>query len=593
MTKDFANPLTGRLVSQAYYNRVMRKIAREKAIEDEKLEMTRIRLERQLNNRPKHLPPPVQQFVVNNDRNVKGNKNAKRSGLKRKVIYRPKISKVKNIAPRTGLKRKVIRGHKIYINPLTANKVKKSTYLKAVKELQRKQQELEETIKRVNHIFSFMADNQKNSIKLPMIDLSLNDARHYEFGFVNKRSVMFERNSSFVNLFRRRMRRNGNGWKTVSVTIDAVITDDRAPLGKQDKTKTFGPFEESQPRGLSTRDIYQFLMFSLLNDNCFEQQSGEHIISIGGTITKLKKLTMVDVRMGDTRLMSALVDKCNNYKRITQNKGICVQDYIYEVCRGVIGFKRYTKQTLTEEINKYVFDKEEKKPSTRELLDWRDNCYTNVSIYALDPFYNKFVSSPVPRNNGLTVRLCFICKDGHCSPILNEHLITKTTKGSPLLNHLDLIQMNSKQSKDKIEICKTVEDYYKVINNNNYSKVFTNKASDRDKNYENYLIVLPDGHKGKDMMIETMQRTQTYIEYFHYDGTNQIDGFITPDLKNMVAVNNDYELRENICYQLFEKYPVDAFHFNNQGLTSIAVNLFKQLYGHIPMSSFIIDISRQ
>ena len=193
-----------------------------------------------------------------------------------------------------------------------------------------------------------------------------------------------------------------------------------------------------------------------------------------------------------------------------------------------------------------MFDKEEKKPSTRELLDWRDNCYTNVSIYVLDPFYNKFVSSPAPRNNGLTVRLCFICKDSHCFPILNEHLITKITKGFPLLNHLDLIQWNSKQLKDKIEICKTVEDYYKVINNNNYSKVFTNKASDRDKNYENYLIVLPDGHKGKDMVIETMQRTQTYMEYFHYNRTNQIDGFITPDLKNMVAVNNDYELRKNM-----------------------------------------------
>ena len=59
MTKDFANPLTGRLVSQACYNRVMRKIPCEKVIEDEKLEVTRIRLARQLNNRPKHLPPPV------------------------------------------------------------------------------------------------------------------------------------------------------------------------------------------------------------------------------------------------------------------------------------------------------------------------------------------------------------------------------------------------------------------------------------------------------------------------------------------------------------------------------------------------------
>ena len=53
MTKDFINPITGRFVSQTYYNRVMKKIAREKAIEEEKLELARNRLERQLNNRPK------------------------------------------------------------------------------------------------------------------------------------------------------------------------------------------------------------------------------------------------------------------------------------------------------------------------------------------------------------------------------------------------------------------------------------------------------------------------------------------------------------------------------------------------------------
>ena len=83
-----------------------------------------------------------------------------------------------------------------------------------------------------------------------------------------------------------------------------------------------------------------------------------------------------------------------------------------------------------------------------------------------------------------------------------------------------------------------------------------------------------------------MQKTNTYIEYFYYDGGNQIDGFISPDLKNMVTVNNDYDLRKNICDQLFEKHPVDAFQFNNQGLTSIAVNLFKQLYEHTPKSNY-------
>ena len=381
---------------------------------------------------------------------------AKRTGLKRKVISsRVKTRKVVK-ALRTDLKRKTVHGGiKTYINPLNANKVKRSVYLKALEEKQIRNKQWEETLRKANGLISLLKYEPVYSIKYSMLDISLQDARNYELNFVNRRTVMFERNSKFVNLFRRRMRRNCKGWKTVSVTIDSVITDDRASLGKQEKTETVGPFEDRLPRGLSRRDHYQFLMYALLKDNRFERQSGEHIISIGGVITKLKKIN-IDVRMGDTRLMSVFVDKCNNYKRITQNNASCVQEYIYEACKGEIGFKRYTKATLTEEINKYVFDKDGKRPSTREILDWRDNCHTNDSIYALDPFYNKFVSSPAPRNNGETALLCFKCKDGHCFPILNQYLITKITKGSPLINHLDLVQWNSKQSEDKIEICKTI-----------------------------------------------------------------------------------------------------------------------------------------
>ena len=200
------------------------------------------------------------------------------------------------------------------------------------------------------------------------------------------------------------------------------------------------------------------------------------------------------------------------------------------------------------------------------------------------------MSSPASRKNGKAVQLCFNCKDGYCFPILNQELIAKITKGSSLIKHLDLIQWNSQRSEEKTERCKTLDDYYNMIiqpkNNPDRSFLFKNIDVKHKKGYNNYLIVLPDGCKGRDIMIDTMQRTNTYIEYFHYDGGNQIDGFITHDLKNMVTVNNDYDLRKNICNQLFEKYLVDAFQFNNQGLTSIAVNLFKQLYRHIQKSNY-------
>ena len=50
-------------------------------------------------------------------------------------------------------------------------------------------------------------------------------------------------------------------------------------------------------------------------------------------------------------------------------------------------------------------------------------------------------------------------------------------------------------------------------------------------------------------MMDAMGMSETYIEYFHYSGRNQIDGSITSDLKNMVT-ENDYDLRKNICDQL-------------------------------------------
>ena len=113
------------------------------------------------------------------------------------------------------------------------------------------------------------------------------------------------------------------------------------------------------PTGLSIRNKYQFLMYMFLKDDRFSAQAGKHVVSLGGVIIKLKKVNMVDVRMGSTRLISALVDKCNKNRRITQNQGICVQDYISEACIGEDEFKRYTKSSLTEKINKYAVDNKE------------------------------------------------------------------------------------------------------------------------------------------------------------------------------------------------------------------------------------------
>lgn len=135
---------------------------------------------------------------------------------------------------------------------------------------------------------------------------------------------------------------------------------------------------------------------------------------------------------------------------------------------------------------------------------------------------------------------------------MNDTLIRKIANGSDLIKHLDLI------------VCDSIDQYYDII-----------KQSVNDKEHEDKMIVLPEEYKGRDVMIDTIDVTNTYNETFHYDGRNQIDGFMTPDFKNMVVVNNDYDLRKTVCEKLYKVYPTDNFKFCNQSLTSIAVKLYE------------------
>ena len=275
--------------------------------------------------------------------------------------------------------------------------------------------------------------------------------------------------------------------------------------------------------------------------------------------------------MGYIHYTIPLVDeRCNGGRRIKQRKGRCVQDYIYSACKGEPGFLRHNLKSLTEEINRFVKDKR-KRPSTREILAWRDACHTNVSIYALDPFYHRFVSSVAPRHCNGTGREEYVRLF-----ILNHELITKISKGSSVIKHLDIIEWSSRHEQDKTIRCDSLHDYYNIIVKNEQSI----------EEIENHLIVLPKDERTKDVMINTMGETGRHIDCFHYDGRNQIDGFITPDLKNMVTAYDNFDMRKDLCEKLYETFSIEHFKFTNQGLTSIAVHLFEQLYGHIEKSDY-------
>ena len=156
--------------------------------------------------------------------------------------------------------------------------------------------------------------------------LSLFDVRNNEIDLlIEKRKARFTPGSKFVNLFKTPIGPIINNWETVSLTIDMTIRGEVAPTSQENKDVTFGSYEEKMPRGLSRSDQYHFFTYVLLKDDRFCPQSGECIVGVGGVITKLKMVNMVDVCMGSMRLIGTLVNKCNKNK--TESRDLCTRLY--------------------------------------------------------------------------------------------------------------------------------------------------------------------------------------------------------------------------------------------------------------------------
>ena len=126
-------------------------------------------------------------------------------------------------APRLHTKRKyverVIKEPKRYIYPLTGNLVLRPTCLRAAREKKRRDNVWLDTQRKVEKMSLYMEKKEEKkmgtTMKLPIINMTLFDARNYELDFVDKRNTMFTKGSSFASLLERRME-SKNSWKSVS-----------------------------------------------------------------------------------------------------------------------------------------------------------------------------------------------------------------------------------------------------------------------------------------------------------------------------------------------------------------------------------------
>lgn len=82
-----------------------------------------------------------------------------------------------------------------------------------------------------------------------------------------------------------------------------------------------------------------------------------------------------------------------------------------------------------------------------------------------------------------------------------------------------------------------------------------------------------------------MHTHKYYVEYLHFNNNGQLDGFLDHN-NNMYVDNNEYEIRKQICDQLYEQYNIHDFKWANQSFTSMANSLFNTIVGYLPHSSY-------
>ena len=108
-----------------------------------------------------------------------------------------------------------------------------------------------------------------------------------------------------------------------------------------------------------------------------------------------------------------------------------------------------------------------------------------------------------------------------------------------------------------------------------------------DLDKENHIVILPENTKMKDAIDLYSRNKNFYVEYLHWNNNGILDGFIDHK-KNMYLLNEEYATRKTICDKLFSIYKTHDFKWTNQSYTSIATNLFNQLNGYIPESSYSV-----
>lgn len=282
-------------------------------------------------------------------------------------------------------------------------------------------------------------------------------------------------------------------------------------------------------------------------------------------ISEAKETNIKEMKTKGLTLQSRILKDINQNKEVKVREGYCAFDYFYEMVAGSNNHKTLTKETLKQQCQKLQIDIEEGL-STNDLTKLRDEYYTDVSIYAVDPLQNVFISSPAT-NTRSEIALLFMINNKHLYPILSTEIRDQIAKGHN--KTIDLPEFNY-----SVEFG---ENDYTIINLEKREDFFEGKINSK-------VCVIPDPTSMPEIMNELIKRHNYMIDQFYFSSKNTIESFIHPLTKQLVIASDDIQKRIDTCHKIYEQMPFNDFIFRNQSFPAIAMSLAKHLCGEVEKS---------
>ena len=254
-------------------------------------------------------------------------------------------------------------------------------------------------------------------------------------------------------------------------------------------------------------------------------------------------------------------------------------DFVWYNCKGKRGFRKYTYQELSDELQEYAASFP--LMTTQELVDWAKKCHPNVSIHAYDSTLRKCMKQ-IGSTTNKDVCLVYYIKDHHLYPILNDHLKELATQANQggvdnLWKYMTDMKWSNKSSN-----CIMYQDLL-----DNMDELIIGEIGDKLTlaEIEDYVIILPPETKIETVIEEHMTRSNYFVEYLHFDNNGRLDSFMDHK-NNMYVLNNDCDTKKQTCEQLHKIYKSHDFIWCNQSYTSLASSLFKHMGGYLLESQY-------